>query len=329
MLGTLQRSWDKNWPELRAALRGELPGFVLSPDPEPLDGALPVFCYHVVEPASLEADLRFLEHNGYTTLNADQVVAHLRGQWRAPNNAVVLTFDDAPANLYKAAYPSLLKHGMVAIVFVAGAFPIESDAPDHRDSMSSNENGNGYHPARHVKRNGHGSGTGVDGDPRRPVTWQELQTMEASGLVDVQCHTYQHRYVPRWPEPRPLTGVDPVWVESRRSPTLSLSGDLVLGRRILERRLNKTVRHLALPDYDGTPEALRLVHRLGYRSCWWGLCPGRALNRPGQSPYRIVRLSGEFVRRLPGEGRRPLGEIFRQRYGASLRRWVTPRSGRD
>ena len=30
--------------------------------------------------------------------------------------------------------------------------------------------------------------------------------MHESGLVDFQSHTYEHRYVPRWPEPIVLTG---------------------------------------------------------------------------------------------------------------------------
>jgi len=321
VLKTIRRSWEKNWPELRAALRRELPGFVTASRAAPLGDAVPVFCYHLVYRAQFEADLCFLERNGYVTIDADTLVAHLRGQKSAPPNAVALTFDDAPANLYHTAYPGLLKHGMVAIAFVAAAFPIDPTANGHGNHAKPPVNGNGHAPAavKDASSNGHAN------HEHRPVTWPELKTMQASGLIDVQSHTYQHRYVPRWPEPRELTGIDPEWVEPCRDTPLSLSSDLLLGRRVLERRLNKSVRHLALPDYDGTATALRLAHRLGYASCWWGLMPGRPLNRPGQSPRRIVRLSGEFVRRLPGDGRTPLSAILRRRYAASLQRLRTPR----
>jgi peptidoglycan/xylan/chitin deacetylase (PgdA/CDA1 family) len=316
-LRAIQRSWQKNWPELRALARRELPGFVTEREPAPVGAAIPVFCYHIVDRAAFEADLTFLQRNRYVPITADALVAHLRGQRDAPKNAVVLTFDDGPANFYNVAYPLLKQFGMPAVAFIAAAFPepppeVEADGhtTPHRTSASHND---GHHrqPARPAdgRSNGH----------RAPATWAQLLTMQRSGLIDVQAHTFQHRYVPRWPEPRPLTGVDPRWVEPRRDPALSLHSDLLLSKTMLEAKLGKTVRHLAFPDYDGTPAAVREAKRLGYQSCWWGLVPGRAANRPGRSPYRIVRLSGEFVRRLPGKDRLPLRRILAQRYGQSIR----------
>jgi hypothetical protein len=53
------------------------------------------------------------------------------------------------------------------------------------------------------------SDSGGDGVADRPCTWQEIQEMHESSLVDFQSHTFGHRYVPRWPEPLELTGIDP------------------------------------------------------------------------------------------------------------------------
>ena len=41
------------------------------------------------------------------------------------------------------------------------------------------------------------------------MTWDELRELHASGLVDVESHTYESRYVPEWPVPIPLDGVAP------------------------------------------------------------------------------------------------------------------------
>jgi hypothetical protein len=43
------------------------------------------------------------------------------------------------------------------------------------------------------------------------------------------------------------------------------------------------------------------------------LLKGRPLNRAGQSPLTISRVSDEFVRRLPGEGRVGFGHLVRER----------------
>ena len=42
--------WQKNWPEVHAAVTSGLPGFVFRSHPQPLGSNVPVFCYHVVGP---------------------------------------------------------------------------------------------------------------------------------------------------------------------------------------------------------------------------------------------------------------------------------------
>jgi len=59
--------WEKNWPEVRAAVAGGLPTFIFSRRPPDLGLNVPVFCYHVVNADSFKADLDFLSRNGYVT----------------------------------------------------------------------------------------------------------------------------------------------------------------------------------------------------------------------------------------------------------------------
>ena len=290
---TVRNIWEKNWPEVDAAVKGGLPQFVLARRPRELGSSVPVFCYHVVNADDFEQDLDFLSRNGYTPINADALLDHLEGRRTAPKRAVVLTIDDGARNLYEVAFPLLKRHGMTGVAFLAPRF--HSDLPSDSPAESPP-------------------------DALRPLTWTEIREMHSSGVIDVQSHTYEHRYVPRWPEPIVLAGWRPEAVRSLLGSALTTAADFRLSREILEEKLGKTVRHLAFPKYNGTSEALRIGSECGYEAFWWGVRSRRPDNRPGESPSFIVRLNGEFMRRLPGEGRRSIREIFRMRFGGSASR---------
>lgn len=291
MLHLIRNSWEKNWPEIRCAATKSLPDFVLSRHPEPFANSIPVFCYHVVEAANFEKDLLFLANNGYNTITADALLAHLEGQTPLSQPSVVLTFDDCSQNFFQVAFPLLQKYGRQAVAFVATHFhDLAQKVADHNN---------------------------------RPCTWAEVAIMHDSGLVDFQAHSHEHRYFPRWPEPVPLCGAD-----ARMNRTIapvasrSMEEDLLLAKTTLEQRLGAPVKHLAFPRYNGTNEAIAIGHELGYRGFWWGVLPGRPTNRPGDSPDRIVRISGEFLRRMPGQGRVALWDILKARYSKNFQRWT-------
>src|SRR5690606_4790259 len=126
----------------------------------------------------------------------------------------------------------------------------------------------------------------------RPMSWPELKAVAASGLVELQSHTYESRFVPRWPLPVPLAGCRQDSEASRRRKPVSLERDRLDSRRaIVDRLPGATVEHLAFPMYEGTEEGVRCAASAGFRACYWGLIPGRWLNRPGDSPLEISRLS--------------------------------------
>jgi peptidoglycan/xylan/chitin deacetylase (PgdA/CDA1 family) len=287
--------WRKNWPEAQAAATGGLPQFIFQARPQPLGSNVPVFCYHVVDAQRFDADLDFLSRNGYVTIDADGLLDHLTGRRPAPEEAVVLTFDDGPVNHHEVVFPLLKSYGMRGVAFIVPRFHEEA-SPGFAGSSS------------HL--------------PLRPLNWSQIREMQDSGVIDFQSHTYEHRYLPRWPEPLNLEGSDPEVVAALRGPALAVEEDFRLSRQILEQRLNKCVRHLAFPMFEGTAEALHIGRECGYEGFWWGVLPHCPGNRPGQSPSRIVRLKPEFLRRLPGEGRLSLSRVLEERYWASvLRLW--------
>jgi peptidoglycan/xylan/chitin deacetylase (PgdA/CDA1 family) len=272
----LQRAWQKNWPEIKCAFRGGMPRFVLARRPPEPQRCIPVFCYHVIEPEAFAADLVFLRRNGYTTLDADQLADHMEGQLPPPPRAVVLTIDDGMLDLYTIAFPLLCEFDMKAVAFIAPGLHERQRASEH--------------------------------DPCRLCSWNEIFDMHISGIIDFQSHTYEHRYVPRWPQPCGI-GSRAGRVPLRRGAPMQLKHDLAAARSLLQQRLSKTVQHLAFPQYTGTPRGIRAALESGYRALWWGVLPGRRGNAVGDPLTQVVRVSGEFVRRLPGAGRISLANI--------------------
>jgi len=96
---------------------------------------IPVLCYHhllleaemsplqklnaaIVSVEKFERDMAYLKSKGVTTLTMAQLQAHLAGSWTAPENSVVITFDDGYQSVYRYAYPILKKYGFTASMFV-------------------------------------------------------------------------------------------------------------------------------------------------------------------------------------------------------------------
>lgn len=295
---SLRARWEKLSPEVLCGLSGGLPGFIGSPDPADSLSGIPVFVYHDVHPDWFRGHLDFLDRNGYRTIGADPMLSVLRREVPLPTRTVMLTFDDGARNLYEVVFPELRARGHVGVAFIAPGLHADGE-PD----------------------------TGPGGERKgRACTWSELREMHRSGHLEFQSHTFDHRYVPRWPETAPLVGVADEWVERHRGPERPLGEDLDLARRLLEERLGGRVRHLAFPRYHGTLEAVAVAREAGYEGLWWGALPGRPLNRPGDPTTHIVRVNGAYLPRLPGEGRRPLTRVLKERYVSALTRPSFPTS---
>ena len=294
LASVLRLSWEKNWPEIRCACSGGLPRFVFAKCPSETWPGIPVFCYHQVEQQEFERDLIFLAENGYQTITADALLAHVKRESSAPKRSIVLTFDDGAVNLYRIVFPLLKKYSMLAVAFIATGL--------HKEMVE-------------------GKTQSANCQSLRPCNWSEILEMHESGYVDFQSHTHEHRDIPRWPEPVELMGADQESVNLMRRNNYSMEEDFRLAKETLERRLAKTIHHLAFPKFNGTDEALDIGKAIGYQGFWWGMLPHRRDNRPGDSPTHKVRISGEFLRRLPGEGRESLASILSARYTKNVYRW--------
>ncbi|HEV3218047.1 MAG TPA: polysaccharide deacetylase family protein [Vicinamibacterales bacterium] len=149
---------------------GRYPAFLLG---GPTGDLLPVFHFHEVARADLDAKLNFLAENGYRTVTSSEIAAHARRETVLKGRFVGLCFDDAWASLWTVAAPLLRRYGMRAIAYAIPSRIV--DAADCRPTLDDEGR-----PA-------------AEGSPF--VTWPELRRLSVSGVIDVQCHTDTHSMV--------------------------------------------------------------------------------------------------------------------------------------
>ncbi|MBP2000114.1 peptidoglycan/xylan/chitin deacetylase (PgdA/CDA1 family) [Paenibacillus shirakamiensis] len=124
--------------------------------------SVPILLYHRIgkdtsdllqmTPDHFEEEMNYLKSAGYHSIQFKDLQACWDRRQSLPSKPVLITFDDGYEDNYTAAYPILLKTGMRATIFVV---------------------------------------TGSIGTPDR-LSWEQLQTMEDSGVIDTQSHTVTH-----------------------------------------------------------------------------------------------------------------------------------------
>jgi peptidoglycan/xylan/chitin deacetylase (PgdA/CDA1 family) len=137
---------------------------------------------HLYAPLSLplamfERQLRYLRRHRFEAVTLHQVYDYLHEGAALPNRAVALTFDDGYLDNWVHAFPLLTKYGMKATIFVVVDLvdPRDVRRPTLEDVWA------GRLAPTELTWWGH-------------LSWRELETMCASGLIDVQAHTCTHTW---------------------------------------------------------------------------------------------------------------------------------------
>lgn len=209
---------------------------------------IPILAYHRFDPvaagsttvtvAALEAQLAWLSQHDYRIIPLRQAVAELTITAPPPHNpAAVITVDDGHKSVYTVLFPLIRKMRIPVTLFI---YP----------SAISNA--------------------------AYALTWTQLQEMQASGLVDVESHTYWH---PNFKVER-----------RRRSPAeyqAFVDTQLVRSKAILEKQLGRPVDQLAWPfgivDFDLEAAA----RRAGYVTA---LAYAGGPARPGDDLFALPRI---------------------------------------
>lgn len=141
-----------------------------TPDTEAVP--LPIIMYHsilksnsaqgtyVISPDVFEADIKYLQEHGYTTVFVSEVVAYVESGQPLPEKPVILSFDDGNLNNLTYIVPLLEKYGMKAVISVVGEFVEQAVAEDD------------HNPAYAY------------------LTWEEICLALESGLVEIGNHTF-------------------------------------------------------------------------------------------------------------------------------------------
>lgn len=84
-----------------------------------------------VQASSFRRQLELLERWGYTSITFEDLHLCLAGELVLPKKPVIMTFDDAYADVYEVAFPMLREFGMKAVVFVLADRSIRKNVWDN------------------------------------------------------------------------------------------------------------------------------------------------------------------------------------------------------
>jgi peptidoglycan/xylan/chitin deacetylase (PgdA/CDA1 family) len=162
------------------------------------DTGVPELARYRVDPWAFEQQLRFLRQHGYHSVTANDLLAAIRSGEPLRGRPIMLTFDDAYRDFYETAWPLLQKYDFTADVFV-----VTDKVAGCADWDSS------Y------------------GEPAPLMTWDEIETLEAEGIV-FGSHLATHR-------------------AADCLSTVELLHEGESSRLALETRLGENVRAIAFP----------------------------------------------------------------------------------
>ncbi|MFQ5768308.1 MAG: polysaccharide deacetylase family protein [Acidobacteriota bacterium] len=180
----LHWKYQKNAHLVRTLLLHQAPEFVYRRRPEVVEGEIPVFTFHGVDPEQFEAQCLHLAENGYRTLTSAEFESVLSGRTRLQRSSVLLTFDDGLKEVWTVAFPLLRRYGLKATCFlIPGLIP--AGEPPPRPNLA------------HAWREDRPVSEILAGRPGEPpvATWPEIRIMHESGVVDFQSHTMYHALV--------------------------------------------------------------------------------------------------------------------------------------
>ncbi len=125
---------------------------------------LPILMYHKISPRQsswgkysispyeLEADIKLILTRGFTPINMADLIAYTNGTEKLPEKPIMLTFDDGNRSDFLYAYPLAQKYNIKILCSTVGAYTENSD--------------------------------------KVYLSWEEMQEMQKSGLVEFQNHSF-------------------------------------------------------------------------------------------------------------------------------------------
>jgi peptidoglycan/xylan/chitin deacetylase (PgdA/CDA1 family) len=138
---------------------------------------VPIVMYHevkpyktrkdVITPYEIESDLKYLKANHYTAITMTDLIDYVNGGNELPEKPIILSFDDGYLNNYAYVFPLLKKYNIKIVLSIIGKNTDDfTRIPDDNLDYSH-------------------------------VTWDQINEMMTSGLVEIQNHTYNMHKITR------------------------------------------------------------------------------------------------------------------------------------
>ena len=166
----------------------------------------------MVTTGSFADAMDFLANHGYPVVSLDTAMSHIRFGTPLPNNAIVLTFDDNYLGAYSDGFPIMQSYNFPCTFFVHTFYV----------------------------------GTTLITTGPKP-TWNDLRAGEATGLLDVESHTWKHVN---------LTGVS----------STSARFELDTSKRDIEYQLSKQCKYIGYPNGAYNSTVIAIAQDLGYKA---------------------------------------------------------------
>lgn len=186
-----------------AARGGGLQELVVLAYHEITEPAAAIIPDYAVRPADFQEQIHWLQSHGYQFVSVDQVLAARAGRASLPARPVLLSFDDGYRSVFEQAFPLLQRERLPAVIALVGAW---------------------MEPA---------GGSIAFGDQtiarERLLSWEQIRTMVASGLVEVASHTYDlHRGI----NANPQGNSEPAVTTRLYAPGRGYEAEATYGRRL-------------------------------------------------------------------------------------------------
>jgi biofilm PGA synthesis lipoprotein PgaB len=188
--------------------------------------------------------LQWLKENNYHPVSLDDILAAQKGKKALPENAILLTFDDGYESFYRVIYPLLKAYNFPAILAIVGKW-IDTKAPNkvsYGDKLINRENF---------------------------LTWEEIREINASGLVEIASHSYDHHHSvianPQGSQQAAYTTrqyfPDKNRYETQAEYESRIDDDLKKNAHLLEKKLGKKPRIMVWPYGRYNADTIRLAQK--------------------------------------------------------------------
>lgn len=183
---------------------------------------IPVLLYHdlqheyephraviTVTPERFDEHISALLNNGYTPVSFEDVYNASLGNYTLPAKPVIVSFDDGYLTNYTYAFPIIQKYGIKSTIFVVTETVGQTVGNPH-------------------------------------FTWEQAKTMQKSGLVSIQSHTFSHN-------------------DMQTLDNFQIERELRLSKYLVEKNLGTKCDILAFPFGSHNQQIVDCAKKAGYK----------------------------------------------------------------